>query len=159
MCGCLGALAAEGLVVHHGEGGVGHGVPAFVASEALAVPLGVQRDDGLVHDGLRAAFTARRELVRVARRAVRPPGLFHEPAAAELLPTAAAHEVVRVPRHAQRLDHAVGDGLPAAVAARAVVLGEAGHAVHAAVVLVELGAVDGLVAGVACEVLRVPLLV
>lgn len=53
----------------------------------------------------------------------------------------------------------VSDGLPAAVAARAVVLREARHAVHAAVVLVELGTVDGLVARVAREVLRVPFLV
>lgn len=41
----------------------------------------------------------------------------------------------------------------------AVVSGEARHAVDAAVVLVELGAVDGLAARVAREVLRVPLLV
>lgn len=41
------------------------------------MPLGVERDDGLVHDGLGAAVAARRELVRVARRAVRPSGLEH----------------------------------------------------------------------------------
>lgn len=53
----------------------------------------------------------------------------------------------------------VSDGVSAAVAARAVVLREAGHAVHAALVLVELGAVYRLPARVAREVLRVPLLV
>lgn len=53
----------------------------------------------------------------------------------------------------------VGDRVPAAVAPRAMVLGEAGHAVDGSVVLVELGAVDGLPAGVALEVFRVPLLV
>lgn len=41
----------------------------------------------------------------------------------------------------------------------AVVLRVARHAVHAAVVLVELGAVDGLPASAAGEVLGVPLLV
>lgn len=156
---CLGALAAERLVVHDGECRVCDGVAAFVASEAFAVPLGVERDDGLVHDGLAAALAARRELVRVARRAVGSASLFHEAAAAQLLPAASAHKVVRVPRHAESLDHAVSDGFPAAVAARAVVLREARHAVHAAVVLVELGAVDGLAARVAREVLGVPLLV
>lgn len=57
------------------------------------------------------------------------------------------------------MDHAVSNGVTAAVAPGAVVLGEARHAVHAAVVLVELGAVDGLLARVAREVLRVPFLV
>lgn len=34
------------------------------------MPLGVERDDGLVHDGRGAAGASRRELVRVAGRAV-----------------------------------------------------------------------------------------
>lgn len=53
----------------------------------------------------------------------------------------------------------ISDGLSAAVAAWAVVLGEARHAVDSAVVLVELGRVYRLVARVASEVLRVPFLV
>lgn len=53
----------------------------------------------------------------------------------------------------------VGDGFSAAVAAGAVMLREARHAVHSAFVLVELGAIYGLAARVAREVFRVPLLV
>lgn len=53
----------------------------------------------------------------------------------------------------------VCDGIPAAVAPRAVELGVARDAVHRTVVLVELGALDGLAARVAREVFRVPFLV
>jgi len=121
----LGAFAAQRFVVHHGECRVGHRVGAFGASEAITVPLSVEGDDSLVDDGLGAAGAARRELVSVASRAVGAAGLFHEAASPELLPADSADEVVRVPRHAQSLDHAVCDRVSAAVAARAVVLREA----------------------------------
>lgn len=123
------------------------------------MPLGVQSDDRLVSDGLGAACTTRRELVSVAIRAVRTASLLHETATTELFPAPAAHEMVGVPRYTQGLDHTVSDGLPTAVAARAVVMREARHAVHGAVVLVELGAVDRLAARVALKVLGVPFLV
>lgn len=45
-------------------------VCTYHASEAVTVPLGVQRDDGLVSDGSAAAVATRRELVSVASRAV-----------------------------------------------------------------------------------------
>ena len=45
------------------------------ASKTFAMPLIVQSDDSLVHYGRAAARAPRRELVRVARRAVGAAGL------------------------------------------------------------------------------------
>lgn len=62
----LGAFAAKWFVVHDRESGVGHWISAFHASEAVTVPLGVQRNDGLVGDGAAAAVAAGCELVSIA---------------------------------------------------------------------------------------------
>lgn len=61
------------------------------------MPLGVQRDNGLVHDGLGTAGAASRELVGVARRAVWATALFHEATTAQLLLATAADEVLSMP--------------------------------------------------------------
>lgn len=43
---------------------------SYQASETFAMPFGVERDDGLVHNGVGATLAARRELVGVAGWAV-----------------------------------------------------------------------------------------
>lgn len=62
----LGAFAAKWFVVHDRESGVCHWVSAFHASETITVPLGVQRNDGLVGDGAAAPVAAGCELVSIA---------------------------------------------------------------------------------------------
>lgn len=63
----LSAFAAEWFVVHHGERRVSHWVSAFHASEAVAMPLGIERDDRFVDDGRATTLAASSELVSIAR--------------------------------------------------------------------------------------------
>lgn len=64
-----------------------------------------------------------------------------------------------MPRYAEGLDHAISDRLATPMAPGTVMGSEAWHAVDTTVMLVELGAVNGLAACVAREVFGMPLLV
>lgn len=123
------------------------------------MPLSIKRDDGFIDDWISAPLAASGELVCVAVGAIGTASLFHEPSTAKLLLASTADEVVSVPRHAKSLDHTVSDGVAASMAPRAVMFGEAGHAMDPVVVLVKLSSVDRLTASVADKVFGVPFLV
>ena len=79
--------------------------PAHLAAEAFRVPLGAERSDEALHDGLLAALAPRGKLLVVALAAERLAVLLVETLRPKVLPTQSAEEVLLVPCLVQCSQH------------------------------------------------------
>lgn len=153
----IGAGLAQRLVILHDKGTSRDGCFAFLALEALPMPLGVEGHDRVLRNGSFAIAAAGGEHMLEVCPAVGKPIVLVEGGARQLLHAgSAAQETFLMPRLTHGLDGALQNGTFAAVTDARVVRHEAGGADGLTLIDVEGGLGDGTLAVLADEVLRMP---